>query len=647
LIGHFLFSRSAGYWAALLHALLLGGVWVAEFGEPDHHVMESFFVALLFFQMLKFCASDQTAQSLDRASLLSLAVVMALSQLMWRGAIMYLLLFTAAIVFSGTISHFSIHNRDTTMIARKFLFLACSLVVLIYLILPVIRTTYFGQRSSFVYYALSLFQPTVYLITACFLLALYLLFKNPPKQPGSLLNRKTAFRTLVLLLVISACFLFLRTPVVNSLLDGVSYILKTDPWMNTILETRPLVSLNAHNPWSDALAFFGYWIVLYPMILIALLLKKRSMPVQFFLIWAAFNFLLTLLQIRYTHQLMLTLSLVSGLTLAEISKYVRNLCTRFVPGLMVRKTAPVMITIIFFLFLSKPGLENMIGYYITRYEREGSVPLNLLETMLWIKENTPQTSYFCTPDQKPEYGIMSIWDFGNWINFIAQRPVVASNFGFLQQGLITSCQFMTTSNWQVAEEILVRNQVRYIIMGNFSARQSDFRQILSSMAPETLQVDENHGWTVADRLYRLDGCLSGLPPARCSFLDSIRLIYESAPDPSNQTCRQRSNFLVYEYVPGARCSISGHNNEDYSLSVVLETNQKRRFVYRQFGPLGDTGEVTVRLPYATMQLHDAVHTTGPYLLEIGQRKYNLQVATEEVLEGKDVVFVKEINCQTH
>jgi len=44
------------------------------------------------------------------------------------------------------------------------------------------------------------------------------------------------------------------------------------------------------------------------------------------------------------------------------------------------------------------------------------------DSLIWLRENTPD------PGKPPQYGIMTWWNYGNWILYISKRPVVANNF---------------------------------------------------------------------------------------------------------------------------------------------------------------------------------------------------------------------------
>ena len=80
--------------------------------------------------------------------------------------------------------------------------------------------------------------------------------------------------------------------------------------------------------------------------------------------------------------------------------------------------------------------------------------------LTWLKDNTPATSYYLDPTKKPEYSVLSWWDYGNWIIYVAKRPVVCNNF---QAGAIDAAKFFTAKNEEQALKIAKKRKVRYII----------------------------------------------------------------------------------------------------------------------------------------------------------------------------------------
>ncbi len=82
------------------------------------------------------------------------------------------------------------------------------------------------------------------------------------------------------------------------------------------------------------------------------------------------------------------------------------------------------------------------------------------EALLWIKNNTQPTSNYLHPEVKAEYSVMSWWDYGNWIVYLAKRPVVCNNF---QAGAIDAAKFFTAQNESDALKIARKRGVKYVI----------------------------------------------------------------------------------------------------------------------------------------------------------------------------------------
>jgi dolichyl-diphosphooligosaccharide--protein glycosyltransferase len=82
------------------------------------------------------------------------------------------------------------------------------------------------------------------------------------------------------------------------------------------------------------------------------------------------------------------------------------------------------------------------------------------EALMWMKENTEPTSYYLQPDKKPEYSVLSWWDYGNWIVYVAKRPVVCNNF---QAGAVDAAKFFTAQSESDAMKIVKKRGVKYIL----------------------------------------------------------------------------------------------------------------------------------------------------------------------------------------
>ena len=77
------------------------------------------------------------------------------------------------------------------------------------------------------------------------------------------------------------------------------------------------------------------------------------------------------------------------------------------------------------------------------------------DSLIWLRENTPD------PGKTPQYGIMTWWDYGNWILYISKRPVVANNF---QIGGDEAARFFIEPDEALANKIMDMRKARYVVV---------------------------------------------------------------------------------------------------------------------------------------------------------------------------------------
>ena len=123
------------------------------------------------------------------------------------------------------------------------------------------------------------------------------------------------------------------------------------------------------------------------------------------------------------------------------------------------------------------GLSLLFAYTSVSYSYTNAIasPTRMntdwRESMDWMANNTPETgvNYFTIYDQKSfeypagSYGVMSWWDYGHLITYIAKRIPNANPF---QQGVAgpdgAAAYFMSTSE-DKANAILDRDGTRYVV----------------------------------------------------------------------------------------------------------------------------------------------------------------------------------------
>lgn len=178
----------------------------------------------------------------------------------------------------------------------------------------------------------------------------------------------------------------------------------------------------------------------------------------------------------------------------------------------------------------------------------------------WLKNNTPDPdSDWSLPskDKIPNYGVMSWWDYGNYILYLSQRPVVANNF---QLGVEDLSKFLTSENESDANNIIDKRKVRYVIVDyrsglNFFRSGGNVRlrgvwmtaARLSGKNPryyldKNNLPNQNYFNTTYAKLYLYDG----------KGLNNYKLIYKSQtryPDIFNRPIEE---IKIFEYIGNDR-----------------------------------------------------------------------------------------------
>jgi dolichyl-diphosphooligosaccharide--protein glycosyltransferase len=258
------------------------------------------------------------------------------------------------------------------------------------------------------------------------------------------------------------------------------------------------------------------------------------------------------------------------------------------------------------------------------------------DSLAWLKENSNATSFFESPEKVAEYSVMSWWDYGNWILYMAERPVVANNF---QAGVEDSAKFLLSEDEQEATSLLDARRSRYIFVDNKMVYGK--LAALTTWANEDLNTyikKEDYGSefvvtpterlynTTMGKLYLFDGAGTG----------HFRLIYESKTLVGSNPAK--SEVKIFEYVPGALIKVKTGSDQKVGALLNMTSNQRREFLYLNDGQAkGDTFEI--RVPYST-EGQRGCHAISPYLIysgnEAGVKMKNVDVSEEDVMSGRTI-----------
>ncbi|WMW24378.1 oligosaccharyl transferase, archaeosortase A system-associated [Methanolobus sediminis] len=395
----------------------------------------------------------------------------------------------------------------------------------------------------------------------------------------------------------------------HNVVAGIHYLIGSSGFLETITEARPILfdeTFTTSHVWSS-FTIFSLTAVMGLFAFVTDMHKKNySSEMLFFCTWTAIILILTLYQRRFAYMLAINFAILSGYftnTLYNIWKNEQEQNKKRKTKKEASKTplwetitnitiiSIFMIIISFFFFapivdtVSNPGIPSA----------------DWQESLNWLESNSLETSFYLEMNNSPEYGVLSWWDYGNWILYMAKRPVVANNF---QTGVEDSARFFITSNRSESLSILEKRNVKYVITDNLMTT-GKFKSIFDISGESSYKGKEIEEFiqgedflkTTLFKLHLFDG----------SGIGYLRLIHESEWGGLNegvynfyQNYTYNKNVKVFEYVPGA--IVEGFANPEqkvYARTNVTLSNG-RVFEYQNEATANESGWYELKLPYSTI-----------------------------------------------
>lgn len=591
-----LFGRRVGLLSALFLAINPQHVSATIFGRPDHHVFEAFLlVNVVLFLTLALKSREKRSRFAAVAG-----VLMAALAYTWIGAAAYLGIFLAYVAIQTTLD-----LRQRVSSKNDLLIFLAAFGVALVLMLPFWKEPWL--RPSF-------FAAVGILLVILVLLALsrWFLERNLPWATFPLI-----VVTLGYVLLISAYALGQSMGVHHLLDSGLSYFFGGN-LSQKVAEAVPLysavkpLSVTGFNLTIAVMGFAHFW------------RSDIDRPQLLFLVWTVSILFFAIFQNRFLYVFSASMSILMTLFFFRAAAIVgdsewaqknRNISKFFAPALL--------------LLLILPSTASDVDVFAVR---PAIVEDGWNQPLIWLDENSMETTSFLDPNQTPEYGVLSWWDRGNWILYRSRRPVVANGF---QAGATDAARFFLSVDEKEALRIMDNRRSRYAV--------TDSKMLRSGLSAIALWTDESPTDYVKktedeDALaYKHTEKFLGSTLARCHLFDCqgmshLRLIYESEPKvgsvlPANQV-------KIFERVSGAR--IAGTSNADEPVVAVLNvtTNQGRRFEYTK-NAVPRNGRYEMNVPYST-EGEDGVHAIGPYLVSSGGKSRLVDVGGEDVLQGGEI-----------
>jgi len=253
--------------------------------------------------------------------------------------------------------------------------------------------------------------------------------------------------------------------------------------------------------------------------------------------------------------------------------------------------------------------------------------------------------------------VMAAWDFGHLIEWAAQRPTIATNFGTYigVDSFRDPALFFMSEDAGTAEQILAARDVRYVVTtSRFPSLVPTLVKALGddrSMADYQRRFSEGgrKGMQLLPRFYRTTGAMlfdvgndMDGPEGPAQAIDYMRLVYLSplVVQVSPQLGGQQSAGRIWERVPGAQLVSNVGVGKPLRVEVHFETRNRHgeilftgKWMNRAVGD--DTGFARLRVPYHD-GLNGAVWVTS-ILWGDDEQLQVLNLSEQAVLAGDSVV----------
>ena len=586
-----IFNRNVALLSVGILAILPTNIDFSMLGSTDHHIAEilllttsyAFLIAALKSPEHKYLSLSEfpvigNGKSISIQSIFAIGGggFLAISVLTWIGAPIFIGIITIYTAVQYTIDLKK--NRPTKNLNK--IFIPALFVTLVLTTLVTIRSVRPGLEISPVH--ISWFQVLFVVFMIISIAALSIL-------AGFVTSKRLVWWSYPLFVVISTLGVVLIISSISqsafiSLKFGIDYLLGSSDVLGTINEAQPLIQ-GPEQTLITLVASFGSSIFLSipAFILFTKKMIKENYPPEllFFATWALVIIILTLLQKRFINQLSIIVVILTGyfiilsIQILNSGKYTRSL-----------KIAGIVILLLIVI------IPNVYIDYLKATNPQ-LPPQDWVDSLEWLKENTPTTSYYNNPTTMPEYGVMSWWSYGNWIVYLAQRPVVTNNF---QAGMEDAAGFFIESNATEAKSILDARNVRYIITSDEMVflKNSNIAFIAGRDPDDYDMVSDKLKTTTMWSLHIGDG----------SGLGFYRLIHESK---NAQIFPNIKSVKIFEYVKGANIIGQASPNEVVIAYTNISTNQNRVFTYFNAVKANETGWYRIKVAYPTT---GSAYTTG-------------------------------------
>lgn len=608
-----IFNERIAIYSSLLLAVMPAHAQISFLGFTDHHIAEVLISVLAYLFFIKSLKNDSY-----RYSILS-GIMIGLSFLTWIGAPIFIGIILSYIIIQFVLDKKSNVNSNYLLKNGTISFLVAFVtIIFFYLWTPWQKDIQAGT--------LSYFQPLFVFLCALTVIFVGIISRIMKNQKWFLFPSiiLVMFASFVLILIFSLPSFY------DNLSNSIGYLLRDAPVLKQIIEAQPLFYTYDgfflgwqffSNPVWYSFAFSFYFAIIGLFLLLYYNRTGIDKGRLFLVIWTLIVLVLALFQRRFTYTFAVNVAILSGFFIDKITNI------RDIYNFRVLNLKPGHIALFILMVLCIPNA--VLAYNMAQSPPKPSD--DWYDSLTWLRENTPG------PGKPPQYGIMTWWDYGNWILYISKRPVVANNF---QIGGDEAARFFIQPDEALANKIMDMREARYVVvdrrMGLNKFMQNGqpvlkgtFMTILS-FADKNFETyldkynlpNDNYFQTMYARMHVFDG----------NGLNNYRMIYESKETYYNLFDRPTGNIKIFEYVKGAKITGKASSNGTAFISGKITTNQERIFDYSQEAKADEKGYFEFTVPYSTDSSYET-RLLKNYYLRYDNSSISINISENDVLNG--------------
>ena len=620
---------AAGAFAGVTAALALGAVVYSAIGNGDHHAFVAFLHAVLLAGLSALLARGVLESGARAATWgLALGALVGLALGSWVAFLTYVVeveLVLALLLFR--------HARTPLPGLARF-GLALHLAAFAVLLPAVLDSPWLAVEPWSVV-NLSWFHPFFLLVGATVFVPLCV--------PAVAARVRPRYPWLVAggLIALFGGLLFVDVGPSAALREAVSWLSREDRFMASILESRSLFDDPVAGVEQLGIALgWGLYLVPFAWIAGVVACVRGERALLPWLVAVPLLALQSVSQLRFAEGLVVPLAVVLGWGLGRLAERVAG-------GGPLPRLAGAVAGVGLAVILQQPGLGEVRRY--TAAALDGPDPLELQQqtgavrrACAWLRDQAiePRGST-----------VLSTWGHGHMIEWVAERPTVATNFGsYLGVDSYTfGPRAFLTEEPAALEALLDEREVGYVLVGSRIVEMLPDLVNRASIDPERYLVQKGRHWrgglrpawfrTQLARLVVAGGEAASDVPAQARRAPGfLRLVYVSPeldPRPFLEGVMVRQpRVCVWQRVEGARLRLRGAPGAPFLVRLEVQyPGSPVPLVFERSGALGPDGLREVRVPYATGSSNGDGRVLPGAEIRVGDARIALRVSEVAVREG--------------